>query len=1088
MRFRILGTLEVFDGSGWTGLGAAKSRTLLAALLVNPGGVVSLDQLSAELWREAPPKTAPNQVYGYVMRLRRLLGDPDGRLLVRRAPGYQLAIAADEVDAGRFVSFVESGRAALEAGQPAEAAGHFSAALALWRGPALVDVPVTPLMEASAARLEEMRMAAVEARIEADLARGRHADVVGELRQLLDEHPLRERLWGHLMLALYRCGRQADALAAYQQVHGVLTEELGIEPAGALQRLHQQILRSDPALNPPSAPVVATPAPAPAPPDPVPAPAPDAPRQLPADVSGFTGRSRDLKALDELLDLRTEDNRVAIALITGTAGVGKTTLAVRWAHHVSLRYPDGQLYANLRGYSGSPPVRPVEVLTQFLRALGVKPDQIPVESEEVAARFRSLLAGRRVLLLLDNAASADQVRPLLPGSPGCAVVITSRDRLGGLVAGEGAAPVPLDRLPPDEATDLLARVLGPDRINAEADAAAELARLCGYLPLALRVVAANLASRPHQRLAGYLADLAGEDRLAEMMVDGDEQTAVQAAFDLSYQRLPEPAQRMFRLLGLVPGPTFGPDAAAAVAETDPARARRLLDRLASAHMVEEVGESRYGFHDLLRHFAANRAAAEDGAQERADASRRLLRWYLRVIDTAGRLLYPRVLRVPTGDELAGPAPRFTDHVGAREWLEAERPNVVAAVCHAAGHGMSAEAWRLADALRGYFRLTLQSVDWFAVARAGQLAADLDRDAYAQASAHLNLADAHRSIGDYPQALDHYERALTAARDAGWPEAEATILGNTGTVHWYLCRLDDAADHYRRSAELHRSVGRRIGMANALTSLGGVFLEQGRLSEVVDLHQQSLTCHRDLNSRDGEAIDLHALGEAYHALGRYDAAVDHLQRSLSLYREVGDREGEAAALAELAAAHCDAGRLGTALATAKSAHQIAERFAEQRHAVPAVLTVLGAVHHRLGHLDEALRCYEQARELAGAAGMRYREAVALLGQAAVREPADAQAAAREALEIARTHGYRVLAASALTALAGLVDGAGLGYADEALAEHRACGYRVGIARTLRVRAALLDRAGGAAASLACATEAAEIFAEIGIEPADEPLRR
>jgi DNA-binding SARP family transcriptional activator len=1083
MRFRILGPLETFDGSCWAGLGASKPRTLLATLLINAGSVVSLDQISAELWGESPPKTAANQVYGYVMRLRRLLGDSDGRLLVRRSPGYQLAVAPEEIDSGLFAALVEQGDAALRAGQAHQAAEHLAEALALWRGPALVDVPVTPLVEAATARLQEQRLAAVEARVEADLACGRHAAVVGELRDLLNDEPLREQLWAHLMLALYRCGRQADALAAYQRLHRLLNEELGIEPAAALQRLHQRILQTDPDLDPPGAsppPAAVTGA---GPPAPV-----EAPRHLPADVSGFTGRTKDLKALDELLDDRTEDRGMTIAVITGTAGVGKTTLAVRWAHHIARQYPDGQLYANLRGYSGPAPVRPIEVLTQFLRALGVAPEQIPVDVDEAAARFRSLVADKRVLLLLDNAASADQVQPLLPGSPTCAVIITSRDRLGALVAGVGASPLCLDTLPPQDALDLLTRVVGRGRVWAEPDVAAELARLCGYLPLALRVAAANLASRPHQRIASYVAELAAEeDRLAALMVDGDEQTAVHAAFDMSYQRLPEPAQRLFRLLGLVPGPSFGPDAAAALAGTTATQARRLLDRLASAHMIDEIGESRFGFHDLLRHFAGDRARHDETAADRDAASRRLLTWYLQTIDTAGRLLYPRVLRMPTGDEPAGPPARFDDHVGARAWLDAERANLVAAVRHAAEHGPAAEAWRLADALRGYFRLTSYTVDWLAVANAGRVAADLDADAHARTTAHLNLADAHRNVGDYGRALDHYAEALAAARDAGWREAEATVLGNMGTVHWYLGRLEEAAEHYHQSVELHRSVGRRIGMANASTSLGGVYLELGRLTEVIELYEQNLRCHRELDSRDGEAIDLHALGEAYHALGQFDVAIDHHQRALALYREIGDLEGEAAVLTQLSSLHRDAGRLGDALSTARAAHAITTRSGERRTSA-AALNALGAVHQCLGQPAVAVGHHERARALARQAGLRLIEAEALLGQAAAREPPQAVADAREALSIAREHGYRVLEGRALAVLARLaLDGGdparALAHTGEALASQRETGHRLGAAHTLYVRGLAHERGGAAEDALACWREALDLFRALGTPEAD-----
>jgi DNA-binding SARP family transcriptional activator len=669
MRFRVLGPLEVFDGAEWHALGAAKTRALLATLLVNAGSVMSLDQLADELWGDAPPKTAANQVYGYVMRIRRLLGDPDGQLVVRRAPGYQLVVAPEDVDAQTFELQVKRGCAALRDGDPAQAATSLAAALALWRGPALIDVPATPLIEAAVARWEEQRLAALEARIDADLACGRHTSLAGEVGDLAREYPLREQFWGQLMLALYRCGRQADALAAYQQVRRVLGTELGIEPGAALCRLHEQILRTDAALDlkPAAAAVGSASTPA------------ATPRQLPTDVAGFTGRADDLAELDALVAKQAGSRAVTIAVLIGTAGVGKTSLAVHWAHRIAAGYPDGQLYVNLHGYSTSPQVSPLEALTQFLRALGVPPDHIPVSVDEAAARFRSLVAGKRLLVVLDNAAAPEQVRPLLPGTPGCLVVVTSRDRLGGLMAGEGAHAHTLRTLRLDDAVALISRMVGAERVRAEPAAAAELALLCAHLPLALRVAAANLASRPRQRISSYVADLAEDDRIVTLEADGDSGTAVRAAFEVSYQRLSDPVRRLFRLLGAAPGAEFVVDAAAALTGATPAEARRLLDRLAGAHLVEEVDEGRYTFHDLLREFAAERARQEERSTDLDAAIGRLLDWYLRVTDAAAQLLSSRVLRLPPPPVTAGPPARFNDHVGALAWLDTHRSDLVAAI-------------------------------------------------------------------------------------------------------------------------------------------------------------------------------------------------------------------------------------------------------------------------------------------------------------------------------------------------------------------------------------------------------------------------
>jgi hypothetical protein len=392
---------------------------------------------------------------------------------------------------------------------------------------------------------------------------------------------------------------------------------------------------------------------------------------LPADVTAFTGRRRQLEALDGLLESGADTTAVVISAIAGTAGVGKTGLAVHWAHRVRDRFPDGQLYVNLRGYAPTPPASPLEALAGVLRALGVAAEQVPVETEQAAGLYRTLLADKRMLVLLDNARDPDQVRPLLPGGPGSLVVVTSRHRLSGLVVKEGACRLTLDVLTPEEANQLLARLLGETRVHAEPAAAAELARACAHLPLALRIAAATLADRPQLSIAGYVAELGQGDRLGALAVDGDEQAAVRAAFDLSYAALAPGARRLFRLLGLVPGPEVTADAAAALTGTLPERAARLLDRLAAAHLIDQDTAGRFAFHDLLRLYAAERARHEDTGEERKAATRRLLDWYLHTVDAAARMLYPDKLRLPLPlAEAPRPATPFADHRGALAWCEA----------------------------------------------------------------------------------------------------------------------------------------------------------------------------------------------------------------------------------------------------------------------------------------------------------------------------------------------------------------------------------------------------------------------------------
>jgi DNA-binding SARP family transcriptional activator len=484
MRFGILGPLEVWQGGNPVPVGGPQRRALLAVLLVNAGAVVSSDRLIDHLWGERPPRNARGLLHGCVADVRKVLRQGSRQPLRTRAPGYLLEVQPGELDADRFE---ELATAAGRAESPAEAAHHLYQALAVWRGQPLDGVDVDGLAPV-VARLAERRLEVVEQRIEVDLQLGRDRGLVAQLQALVREHPLRERLWMLLMSALHRAGRQADALAAYRELRETLVDQLGLEPGEAARQLHQSILAGETVPAPPA-------------PEPVRVPERTVPAQLPAPVPAFTGRADQLKALDELADQRDD---MVVAAITGMAGAGKTALAVYWAHQVRERFPDGQLYANLRGFgavcepnrnrssAAGRPVAPIEALTGFLRALGVPAEQVPVGPEPAAALYRSTLAGRRMLVVLDNATGADQVRPLLPGTPGSLVVVTSRDRLRGLVARDGARRIGLGTLAPDEAAVLLSRLLGADRVAAEPDAAAELARHCAYLPLAIRIAAAQV--------------------------------------------------------------------------------------------------------------------------------------------------------------------------------------------------------------------------------------------------------------------------------------------------------------------------------------------------------------------------------------------------------------------------------------------------------------------------------------------------------------------------------------------------------------------------------------------------------------------
>ncbi|MEU7524276.1 BTAD domain-containing putative transcriptional regulator [Saccharothrix sp. NPDC042600] len=1045
MRFRVLGPMQVWGGEGWEDVRAAQQRSVLAVLLVEAGRVVSTDRLVDVLWGDEPPKRAVNTVQVYVNRLRGQLGEDGRDVLVTGARGYRLPTADGDLDARVFLDLAESGRRELAEGRPESASGTLAAALALWRGPAFADVP-GEAVEVEAARLEQARLTALEARLEADLRLGRHVEVVDEAQEWAARHPLRERLLEHLMLALYRCGRRAEALDAYRRGRAHLVEELGLEPGPGLRDLERAVLADDPALTLPD--------------DAVPVP-PVRPAQLPADVVGFTGRAAELRALDGLVSASP-----AVVVVTGTAGVGKTAVALRWAHRARDRFPDGQLFADLRGYAPGPPTTPLTVLTRFLHALGVHADDVPADVDEAAALYRSLLADRRVLVVLDNARDPAQALPLLPGAGGSAVLVTSRTPLSGLVAGVGARALALDVLAEAEAEDLLRRLLGPARTGPVAD----LARLCARLPLALRIAAAYLHARPALPVERYVEQLRGEDRLAALRAPDEKRSAVRAAFDLSYQRLGGGARRVFRLLGAAPAVDFTVGSAAALAGVPEPEADRLLAELTAAHLLDEHRPGRFRSHDLLRLYARRRAARED---DTAVATDRLHAWYLATTDDAAAVLYPQMRRQTRG---AVAASSFAGPAGAAAWLDAERPNLLAAVTHSARHRPVAAAGLLADALRGYFWLRMNTVDWLAVAEAGLTIARATGDGRATIAALLSLADVHYRQGQTDDAERHSADALALAARIGYWEGQADARGNLGNLALEAGRLADAAKHHRAALALNRWVERVPKQANNLGNLGIVHWHRGELRVALGRFEEALALNRRLRSAHGRAVTLTNLGGVAHDLGDLDRAAEHLRAALDLQREVGDRGAEAEARAELAAVRADAGHYDEAFEQAHTARSLA-RATRDRHRETEALIALGAAHHLLGHHADAVACYGQARDLAREITYRFGETKALIGVAAARRDPDAACAA---VDLAARHGYLLLEGQALLAWAATAPDRDRSAADAARARVRFAdtGHRLGEARARLVLARLHSRAGRHHQSRADRQGALSLFRGIG----------
>lgn len=685
LKIGLLGAVRAWREHQEIPLGPPRQRAVLALLALEAGRAVSVERLIEGLWGERAPVGARGMVQGYVSRLRPALARA-GATIAYYPRGYLLVLAAEQVDVHEFRFAVARART-LETDEAR--AAELRRALALWRGEPLTGISGGGLLDRLRDALGEERLAVTEECLNVETRAGRHAALVPELTALVAEHPFREGLVGLLMLALCRAGRRVDALEQYERTRRRLIDELGLDPGPELLQLRQRILRGNvftvrsPGLSAPAETEVSAG---------VFAEVSAVPAQLPPKPGQFTGRAAELALLDSVA---AGGDTLGIAMVTGAGGVGKTALALHWGHRIRSRFPDGQLYVNLHGHSPERPLRPIEALGQFLRGLGVPAERVPDAEEEASAAYRSLLADRRILVILDDAGSEEQVRPLLPSGRRCAAVITSRDRLAGLVARDGAIPVPLGMLAPDEAGTLFGRLLGGERLAAERDAARELARACGYLPLALRIAAAGILGRPGAGIAGQVRRL-NVTRLSSLAVSGDPHAAVRGAFDLSYHRLDPPSRRLFRLLGLIPGPTFTAEAAAAISGAPLADTDHLLCRLAAAHLIEEAEPGRYTFHNLMREYARERARAEESEFDRTRALDALMDWYLRVVLEAGNLTHPHPLRAPAagGDHPIG----FTDRAAALAWMNAERANLVAAVKSATQrpHG-----WRLMDAMNGY---------------------------------------------------------------------------------------------------------------------------------------------------------------------------------------------------------------------------------------------------------------------------------------------------------------------------------------------------------------------------------------------------
>lgn len=969
MRIQVLGPVRAWLGDVPVELPSTGRRAVLGLLAVAGGQPLGQAELIDALWGDRPPPSAANVIQTHVKHLRRLL-EP-GRAsrshsarLPRVGDGYALRVSADDLDLLRFRRLLAEAAAAQHSGDLRAAAELSAEALNQWQGAPLMDVPLLAGHPKVVALAEE-RHAALGRYGELMITLGAVSEALPALEEAAAAQPLDEAGQARLIRAYAAAGRRAKAFATFHDTRRRLAEELGVDPGPELSAAHAAVLRD-------SGEPAATPAPGPPPP---PAPGRPAPAQLPADVPGFTGREEELAALDRLVtDHDEQATAVVVVAISGMAGVGKTALAVRWAHRARSRFPDGQLYVNLRGYDTEQPMTAEDALAGFLRALGMSGVDIPAVRDERAAAYRSRLDGRRMLIVLDNAASADQVRPLLPGTASCAVVVTSRDTMPGLIARHGAQRLVVPLLPRDQALMLITRLIG-DRVRDDPAAAADLISRCAQLPLALRVAAELAIGRPGVPLRDLVAELADESRrLALLNAGGDPQTGVRAVFSWSYRQLAPAAARAFRLLGLVPGPDVTGYAAAALLGTGVAEAGELLQTLARAHLIQHLAADRFTLHDLLRAYAVD-LGTEDG--EGDAALDRLFAATLFTATEAMDTLYPaeqhRRARVRRPQS---PIPPVGDAGGAQGWLDRERANLAALVSHAATHDRPAQAVRLTLTLLRYLESGGHYPEAVAMHEHAVRAAQQTGDAAAEAQLLINVAVMDVQQGHFQQADGLLRRAVELARGCGDHAAEARALGNLGHVDQWQGRYDEAAERLQEALALCRLTGDQAAEARALGNLGQVYRRQGRDGQAAAYLSEAVRICRRIGDPVGEGYALISLGDVAARQRDSRRAVRCHREALAIFRRTNELAGTALALDGLGAVTHDTVVLREAL---EIFQQLGERAGEIR-----ATNSLGEVLTMTGRPGDARQEHQAALTLAIEIGDRYEWARAHAGLARVAE--------------------------------------------------------------------------------------------------------
>lgn len=912
MEFAVLGPLVVRAGSTSLTVTPAQAR-LLALLLCQPNQLVLADTLADALWGDE--SSGPSRLQVLVFRLRKTLGDADR--VQQHQGSYRIQVGPGELDVDQFLVLRRAGAAALAAGDPDEAVRQLRAAAELWRGDPFTGLDDLPLIASEVVRLRSERLAALEDLYDAELQRGSAANIVTELSDLAAAHPLRERLTALHVLALHHSGRRAEALSAYQRARAHLLEELGLEPGPELRQAQATILAGDDETGAPR-----TPAGKQGGTDVV------RPQQLPPDPAGLIGRSVELAELTRLVDGHGAASSPLVIAIDGSAGIGKTTFAVHAAHLVRKRYRDGQIFVDLRGYSAGEPVDPPAALRTVLQALGVPPNAIPAELDERSAMLRSYLAGKQLLILLDNVRGADQVRPLLPASD-CLLLVTSRNQLRGLSIQDNAHRITLRPLGEQAAIGVLTSAVGRQRADSEPAAMSLLTELCGRIPLALRIAGERASRFADHGLAELAEELSDEHQRLDHLGDFDDRAAdLRAAFSWSYRTLTTDDARTFRLLGLYPAGTIGLPAAAALSGVSVSQMRRSLDRLVAHHLVEQPQRGRFTLHDLLRLYAAELVAERDPAPAVEAATRRLLDWYLHNAAVAGGKVRPRASVNP----VVGPAdPNIVSHefagpVEALDWFENERQVLPDLLRRAADHGFDDHAWKLAWTLLPFYSIRMHLDDWRTAATIGRLAAD--------------------RLGD--------------------PRAVLFTANNQGIMHLHSSRLDESREAFATALEMARQLGDHAREATSLSNLGLVAATRGDHEQAIEHYELALVAEAEAEPGLAVFTTWLNLSASHGASGHFREAIRYGELAVAYFRENGNTAYEAQALANIGEGHLSLGDFDLARSYCEQSLDLFGTL-EAKHGKANTLIVLGRAHEATGAVEAAARVWEEAYDLLHEAG-------------------------------------------------------------------------------------------------------------------------